>query len=158
MGTHPIFESDFDCLTECLIIQLFASTLPPSLTICQLMLVMLIPNVIVNAGTTTLTFSVALLFAKRRVRILSHASTSAPPSPRPVHRSGPPSGTNNAPKVASQLTSTHWSQPTSSQKTSKLLQSTNLFTPFSYSKFFPHELHPMIYIQRYINPFYLFSP
>merc|ERR1712035_134032 len=116
MGTHPIFESDFDCLTECLIIQLSASTLPPSLTTCQLMLVTSTPSVTVNAGTTTLTFSAVLPYVRRRVRTLSHASTSAPPLPRHAHRSGPPSGTSNAPKVAS--------QPISSQKTSKLSQST----------------------------------
>merc|ERR1711980_19999 len=124
MGTHPIFESDFDCLTECLIIQPSASTLPPSLTTCRLMLVTSTPSVTVNAGTTTLTFSAALPYVRRRVRTLSHASTSAPPLPRHAHRSGPPSGTSNAPKVASQPTSTHWSPPISSQKTSKLSQST----------------------------------
>merc|ERR1712035_106968 len=77
MGTHPIFESDFDCLTECVIIQPSASTLPPSLTTCQLMLVTSTPSVTVNAGTTTLTFSAALPYVRRRVRTLSHASTSA---------------------------------------------------------------------------------
>merc|ERR1711990_182609 len=29
MGTHPIFESDFDCLTECFPVSLVQSSTPP---------------------------------------------------------------------------------------------------------------------------------
>merc|ERR1712168_1397268 len=82
MGTHPIFESDFDCLTvvkslKCLIIQLSVNKSKQKVTPSSLMTLDLsTPIALVNAGSITPITTVVWLLDNKMERILSHVPTS----------------------------------------------------------------------------------
>merc|ERR1712134_184507 len=83
MGTHPIFESDFDCLTEWLrkytepTTPLCASTWPPTdRTTCPRTPDSSTPTICENAGSTTPTSTDAPMSANTLEKILKFAVTS----------------------------------------------------------------------------------
>merc|ERR1711872_25354 len=116
MGTHPIFESDFDCLTEgrklkCLIIQLSVNKLKQEVTWSSLTTHDLsTPIALVNAGSITPITTVVWLLDNKMERILNHVPTSRINFSKFAHRSGLKNSMTNAPIDASQQKSTPWSQ------------------------------------------------
>merc|ERR1711868_364437 len=125
MGTHPIFESDFDCLTEWLrkytepTTPLCASTWPPTdRTTCPRTPDSSTPTICENAGSTTPTSTDAPMSANTLEKILKFAAISVTsktqlsgspstkpgrPSPRPLKSEKPSTANFSPPKNLSKF-------------------------------------------------------